>query len=47
MMVEEMRIFNDVILISVCHCLQAQNDDFSVIFNLEDYKGISCLVVLL
>jgi hypothetical protein len=27
------------ILIIVCHCSQAQNDDFSVIFNLEDYKG--------
>lgn len=37
--------FNDVILIIVCHCSQAQNDEFSVIFNLEDYKGKSHLVV--
>lgn len=30
----------------ICDCPQAQNDEFSAIFNLEDYKGRSCLVVL-
>lgn len=46
-MADEMRNFDDVILTIVCHCSQAQNDDFSVIFNLEDYKGRSWLVVVL
>ncbi|RYQ99796.1 hypothetical protein Ahy_B07g087801 isoform A [Arachis hypogaea] len=32
-------IFNHVILTTVCFCLQAQNDEFSALFNLEDYKA--------
>jgi hypothetical protein len=30
----------------VYHFLQAQNDDFSAIFNLEDYKGWLGIVII-